>query len=117
MNQRSQPDVHIILEQGRVALDKLRHHCGAGTEGRGVIKIVKVDIVHALGDVSDPGRLLLLGRSHQVQRHLCPSLHRVNLELEVEAVVVGPGPREAARGRAEVTDAAGATHTRAKRRL
>ena len=54
MNQRSQPDVHIILEQGRVALDKLRYHCGAGTEGRGVIEVVKVDIVHALGDVSDP---------------------------------------------------------------
>ena len=43
------PDVHIILEQGRIALDKLRHHSGAGPKvGVEVVEIVEVHIVHAL---------------------------------------------------------------------
>ena len=68
-----------------------------------------------LGDVSDPGRLLLLGGRHQVHRQLGAGLDGLDLELEVEAVVVVcPGPRPSTRGRAQVTDAARATHARAE---
>ena len=45
----SLPDVHIILEEGRVALDKLRHYSGAGAKvGVEVVEIVEVHVVHAL---------------------------------------------------------------------
>ena len=110
-----EPDVNVIFEERGVALDKLRDQVG-GDAGHHHPQPVthQVDVVHALGDVRDPGSLLLLGRSHQVERGLLAGLDGVNLDLEVEAVVLGL-PRPAAT--AQVAQAAGAAQARAKRGL
>ena len=73
-----------------------------------------MDVVHALGDVRDPGRLLLLGWSHQVNGRLLAGLDGVQLDLEVEAVVLGL-PRPAAA--AQVTQTADTAQTRGQRGL
>ena len=73
-----------------------------------------MDVVHALGNVRDPGSFLLLGRSHQVERGLLAGLDGVNLDLEVEAVVLSlPRPAPTA----QVAQAAGAAQTGGQRGL
>ena len=109
-----EPDVHVVLEQRRVTLDKLRHGAG-GHVGQGdVVEVVEVDVVHTLRYVGYPGGLLLLGGSHQVQRPLLAGLDAVYLYLEVEAAVLRLA-RPA--GAAEVTEAAGAAEAGAERGL
>ena len=110
-----EPDVDVIFEERWVALDKLRDQVG-GDAGHHHPQPVahQVDVVHALGNVRDPGRLLLLGRSHQVERGLLAGLDGVNLDLEVEAVVLSlPRPAPAT----EVTQTAGTAQTRTQRGL
>ena len=44
----AEPDVHLVLEQGGVALHKLRHSGGSSVGHGVVVQVVEVDIVHAL---------------------------------------------------------------------
>ena len=64
----------LCLEQRGIALDELWHG-GGGDAGVGVVvEVVEVDVVHALGDVRDPGELLLLGGGRQVDHTSLPGL-------------------------------------------
>ena len=110
-----EPDVDVIFEERWVALGKLRAQVG-GEAGHHHPQAVphEVDVVHALGDVRDPGSLLLLGRRHQVERRLLAGLDGVQLDLEVQTVVLRlPRPTPTA----QVTQAAGAAETRTQRGL
>ena len=50
---------------------------------RVVVEVVKVNIVHALRDVSDPSKLFLFGGSSQVNDGVTAGLGLFNRELEV----------------------------------
>ena len=122
------------LEEGRIALDELRDGGGSGVRVSVVVQVVEVNIVHALGDVGDPGRLLLLGGSHEVDHQIAPSLHKaqhcsnpkcgqqgqptrldtLDMKLEVKTVVLGPA-RPARQ--TEVAETAATAHTGAQRGL
>ena len=55
---------------------------------RVVVEVVKVNIVHALRDVSDPSKLFLFGGSSQVYDGVTAGLGLFNTKLEVQTMIV-----------------------------
>ena len=52
---------------------------------RVVVEIIKMDIIHALGDVCDPGELLLLGGGRQVDHTSLPCLSVICSDFEIQS--------------------------------
>ena len=50
-----------------------------------VVEVVKVDVVHALGDVRDPGELLLLGGGGQVDHTGLSRLSVICCNFEIKS--------------------------------
>ena len=71
----AEADVHVVLEQGGVALDELRDHGGAGVGDGVVVQMVKVDIVHALKVIKSLKSSTLFLSLFRIYYH-CPFQHR-----------------------------------------
>ena len=70
-------DIHVILEQRGVTFDN----------GGQCVVVDKVDVVHALVDISDPGQFILFGWSHHVDHGLLSRLPALRAQLEVQPEV------------------------------